>query len=89
VSRTRRLRSSQCRYRYRLLAPAVTRMRLTDWAPMLEQWCLVLPVKRLDTAKTRLTELAADRRAELALACGRHGHGRVRYSAARSRRCWW
>jgi len=31
-------------------------------------WCLVLPVKRLDIAKTRLTELAADRRAELALA---------------------
>ena len=31
-------------------------------------WCLVLPVKRLDTAKTRLTGLAAKRRAELALA---------------------
>lgn len=31
-------------------------------------WCLVLPVKRLETAKSRLTGLAAERRAELALA---------------------
>lgn len=43
-------------------------MLLADWAPMPAQWCLVLPVKRLDAAKTRLTELAGDRRAELALA---------------------
>lgn len=31
-------------------------------------WCLVVPVKRLAVAKTRLTRLAGDRRAELALA---------------------
>ncbi|HKA68956.1 MAG TPA: 2-phospho-L-lactate guanylyltransferase [Actinomycetes bacterium] len=35
---------------------------------MSAHWCLVVPVKRLDTAKTRLTGLAADHRAELALA---------------------
>ena len=32
------------------------------------RWCLVVPVKRLDTAKSRLAGLAGSRRAELALA---------------------
>lgn len=31
-------------------------------------WCLVVPVKRLAAAKSRLTDLAGDRRADLALA---------------------
>lgn len=42
--------------------------RLPDWAAMPAQWSLVVPVKRLATAKTRLAALAGDRRDELALA---------------------
>lgn len=36
--------------------------------PPVEQWCLVLPVKRLSLAKTRLAEVAGEHRIDLALA---------------------
>jgi 2-phospho-L-lactate/phosphoenolpyruvate guanylyltransferase len=36
--------------------------------PPVEQWCLVVPVKRLALAKTRLAEVAGEHRIELALA---------------------
>lgn len=36
--------------------------------PPVEQWCLVLPVKRLSVAKTRLAEVAGEHRIDLALA---------------------
>ena len=36
--------------------------------PPVEQWCLVMPVKRLELAKTRLAEVAGEHRIDLALA---------------------
>jgi 2-phospho-L-lactate/phosphoenolpyruvate guanylyltransferase len=36
--------------------------------PTIEQWCLIVPVKRLALAKTRLADVAGEHRIELALA---------------------
>lgn len=37
-------------------------------SPPVDQWCLVVPVKRLASAKTRLAEVAGEQRVDLALA---------------------
>ena len=48
-------------------------------------WCVVVPVKRLSQAKSRLARLAGEHRADLALAFARHNDWRAAAAAARRR----